>query len=191
MSLQEIEEGYVREPVDIHLWFGLTYSNYLVLHRSILQSAPEEWQHRFTALLDELRGMMGDGMQDRMPSNYDIRVLARSQERITEYAECDQCDGEGTIPDPEGTVYAGTGETAEIDCPKCDGAKVDYEQEIDTRFETAEEVGVIDDPIAHYNRGRTVIDFETGEESRYCNICKGRHTWSQECPDAAEAQESQ
>lgn len=34
--------------------FGLTYANYLVLHRSLLQSMPLSWQHRFTALMDEL-----------------------------------------------------------------------------------------------------------------------------------------
>jgi len=42
-----------REPV--HDWFGLTYANYLVLPRSLLQSMPEAWQARFVACLDELR----------------------------------------------------------------------------------------------------------------------------------------
>lgn len=43
-----------REPVDVHLWFSLSYSSYLVVNRSLLQSMPMEWQHRFTALMDEL-----------------------------------------------------------------------------------------------------------------------------------------
>jgi hypothetical protein len=38
----------------VHLWFGLTYSNYLVLPRTLLQSMPVEWQTAFTDLLDEL-----------------------------------------------------------------------------------------------------------------------------------------
>lgn len=38
----------------IHLWFSLTYANYLVLPRSILQSMPDEWQERFVACLAEL-----------------------------------------------------------------------------------------------------------------------------------------
>ena len=42
------------EPLDIHTWFGLTYANYLVLPRTLLQSMPEDWQHRFTALLEEM-----------------------------------------------------------------------------------------------------------------------------------------
>lgn len=42
------------QEVDVHAWFGLTYANYLVVPRSVLQSMPEEWQHRLTALLDEM-----------------------------------------------------------------------------------------------------------------------------------------
>ena len=38
---------------DIHTFFGLSYSNYLVLPRTLLQSMPEEWQHKFVRLLDE------------------------------------------------------------------------------------------------------------------------------------------
>lgn len=41
-------------PEAIHDWFGLTYANYLVLPRSILQSMPDEWQNRFVALLEAL-----------------------------------------------------------------------------------------------------------------------------------------
>ena len=48
-----------REPLDIHTWFSLTYANYLVLPRSVLQSMPEEWQHRFTALLGEMESAYG------------------------------------------------------------------------------------------------------------------------------------
>jgi hypothetical protein len=40
--------------MDIDLWFGLSYANYQVLHRSILQSMPEDWQERFVAMLEEL-----------------------------------------------------------------------------------------------------------------------------------------
>lgn len=43
------------DPEAIHGFFGLTYANYLVLHRSILQSMPPAWQREFVALLEELR----------------------------------------------------------------------------------------------------------------------------------------
>lgn len=39
------------EPV--HAFFGLSYSSYLVLPRTLLQSMPHEWQARLVALLEE------------------------------------------------------------------------------------------------------------------------------------------
>ncbi|MDE3022957.1 MAG: hypothetical protein KGI54_14055 [Pseudomonadota bacterium] len=43
----------VKDSGPIHYWFGLTYSSYLVLPRSILQSMPIEWQRKFVDLLEE------------------------------------------------------------------------------------------------------------------------------------------
>lgn len=40
--------------VPIHDMFGLSYSNYLVLPRSILQSMPVNWQKKFVKLIDEM-----------------------------------------------------------------------------------------------------------------------------------------
>ncbi len=37
----------------IHNHFGLTYANYLVLPRTLLQSMPADWQQRFVACLQE------------------------------------------------------------------------------------------------------------------------------------------
>ena len=45
------EDGPV--PTDVHTYFGLSYSNFIVLHRSILQSLPEDVQHRLVAALEE------------------------------------------------------------------------------------------------------------------------------------------
>ena len=39
----------------IHGFFGLSYSTYLVLHRSLLQSMPGDWQARFVALMEQMR----------------------------------------------------------------------------------------------------------------------------------------
>ena len=44
----------------VHYWFGLTYSSYLVIPRSVLQSMPVGWQQRFVALLEEADQMAGD-----------------------------------------------------------------------------------------------------------------------------------
>lgn len=43
----------------IHGWFNLTYANYLVLPRSVLQSMSDEWQSSFVALLGELDQQYG------------------------------------------------------------------------------------------------------------------------------------
>lgn len=38
----------------IHTWFELTYSQYLTIPRSVLQSMPNEWQKRFVECLEQL-----------------------------------------------------------------------------------------------------------------------------------------
>lgn len=38
----------------VHGWFGLTYASYLVWPRSLMQDMPEDWQHRFVKLAEEL-----------------------------------------------------------------------------------------------------------------------------------------
>ncbi|WP_030186594.1 hypothetical protein, partial [Streptomyces capuensis] len=38
----------------IHKHFGLSYANYLVLPRTLLQSMPDAWQNAFVKLLDEM-----------------------------------------------------------------------------------------------------------------------------------------
>lgn len=55
----------------IHTWFGLTYSNYLVLPRTMLQSMPTEWQRRFVACLEELDAAAGDILG---PDGYWVRA---------------------------------------------------------------------------------------------------------------------
>lgn len=42
----------------LHLYFGLSYANYLVVPRSILQSMPDEWQGKCATLLEEMQGKL-------------------------------------------------------------------------------------------------------------------------------------
>lgn len=126
--------------IDIHTWFSLTYANYLVLPRSVLQSMPEEWQQRFISVVRELDESFG---HLDWPS-YDVRALKREREFITPYEPCDECDDEGLID----------GEP----CEYCQG---EGEVEQERRYETAEEVGFRDDPIPHYDRGRTKLEPKT------------------------------
>ena len=41
----------------IHQAFGLSYANYLVIPRTVLQSMPDEWQEAFVALLEQTHVM--------------------------------------------------------------------------------------------------------------------------------------
>ena len=59
----------------IHNWFGLSYSNYLVLPRSILQSMSAEWQKKFVGLLDEMEEKMNEY---KIPLQPDYQVTARN-----------------------------------------------------------------------------------------------------------------
>lgn len=63
-----------RYPAErIHEWFSLSYANFLVMPRSLLQSMPEEWQQRFVACLDEFDEHW-DGLPDGyMPSSYRVQ----------------------------------------------------------------------------------------------------------------------
>jgi len=52
---KKIKNKYIYVEEDyIHVWFSLTYASYVVLPRSILQSAPPKWQKKFVELMDEL-----------------------------------------------------------------------------------------------------------------------------------------
>ena len=81
MEKAELEELIEEEPV--HNWFGLTYSSYLVLPRTLLQSAPVEWQRDFIRLLHHLERIFPDhhGME------YWVRRRARCQDGRLRFVE--------------------------------------------------------------------------------------------------------
>ncbi len=54
MDLSNISDKKDNATQDIHTWFGLSYASYLVVPRCVLQSMPEEWQHKMTELLDQM-----------------------------------------------------------------------------------------------------------------------------------------
>lgn len=47
----------------IQEYFGLSYANYLVLPRAVLQSMPADWQARLVALLEEIGGTIAEEWQ--------------------------------------------------------------------------------------------------------------------------------
>lgn len=62
---------FANDTEAIHTWFSLTYSNYLVLPRSVLQSMPDKWQKEFVECLEELENKFG---HLEWPERYDIRA---------------------------------------------------------------------------------------------------------------------
>ena len=48
------ETPYDRTSGPIHTYFGLSYANFLVVHRAQLQSMPTEWQAKLVELLEDL-----------------------------------------------------------------------------------------------------------------------------------------
>lgn len=44
-----------RRDGPVHEWFSLSYSNYLVLPRSLMQAMPIEWQERMVKCLNQMR----------------------------------------------------------------------------------------------------------------------------------------
>lgn len=52
-------------------WFGLSYSAYLVLPRTLLCGMPEEWQERFVAMLEEMREVYDN---NRIEDNYMVKL---------------------------------------------------------------------------------------------------------------------
>lgn len=83
----------------IHWWFGLSYSSYLVLPRSILQSAPVEWQKNFVKCLEELQTMF------EQENDHYIVSLRDENGKFTKDPYCDYQRGRRKIeiinPPPE------------------------------------------------------------------------------------------
>ena len=141
------------EPV--HEWFELTYSNYLVLPRTLLQSMPVDWQQRMVASLDELRAAFehipqAEGYKVEAATSHEVSDLdgpQLAQLGITEdwYRGETPPDGldadmlkewEAAHEDPDGPVYYR------------DGQEVAGDEWV--QLPAA-------DPVPHYNRGRTYI----------------------------------
>lgn len=59
----------------VHEWFALTYSNYLILPRSLMQAMPIEWQERLTACLKEMRS----AVEPLQPINDNYCVQLRNE----------------------------------------------------------------------------------------------------------------
>lgn len=116
----------------IHCWFGLSYSNYLVLHRTPMQSMPVEWQQRMVTCLGELHSTFAGvdkpamfWVQPARECSYsDLSAGDMHRLHITYDTEAEAYyDGDGNERDPDDRLLVPYG----------------------------------DDPVPDYGRGRTYI----------------------------------
>jgi hypothetical protein len=128
------------EPEAIHGHFELSYSNYLVLPRTLLQSMPDAWQARFVALVQELRDAFeqvpqADGYQVTTGKWMPLDDMTESQL----HAAGIDVEGDDDLGAGPGTRYHRQSDGAEL-------GRHDY--------------GFVPrpDPVPHYNRGRTRIE---------------------------------
>lgn len=134
------KQGENHERESVHLWFNLTYANYAVLHRTLLQSMPDEWQARFVQCMQELDNAYA---HLKVPSfkietghwHYPDDL---SDEKLTALG-WEYSDNREEIFDPEGKAWSPHQECVFIPC---------------------------DDPIPHYERGRAYVEprFEAVDE---------------------------
>lgn len=131
----------------IHEFFGLTYSNYLVLHRSLLQSMPMEWQHKFVSLVEELNDEFS---HIETAQCYKVEA-AREADLDSGYSVEELAQWGVTVEDigPE---------------PDMDDEPDEWEDWCEERryFQDGEEIHFrflmpVKDPVPQYNRGRTYI----------------------------------
>lgn len=145
-------------PADgpIHTWFGLSYCNYQVLHRTLMQSMPLDWQQRMVACLEELAAAYEHIEQ---PEVFDVKAATaheawelseaqRKQAGIVVdwyrgetppegWSEEDLAEWRYHHEDPDGPTYSR------------DGEELDPHERV---------LLPAPDPVPHYNRGRTYIE---------------------------------
>lgn len=63
----------------IHGWFSLSYANYMVLPRVLLQSMPDEWQEKFVDLLEEYDDHWCSLPEDFQPGSYRVNAVRDGQ----------------------------------------------------------------------------------------------------------------
>jgi hypothetical protein len=124
----------IRKDGPIHLWFGLTYANHQVLHRSLTQSMPTEWQERMVRCLEELQAAY-----QHLPQPEAYEIIPGTEHEV------------GSLTADQ---LAAAGVTFERDVAGC----------IDRYWRDGQELNPEDlvllpgtDPIPPYNRGRTYL----------------------------------
>lgn len=150
------QKGKLMTDRDIADWFGLSYSNFLVLHRVELEHMPTEWQHRFVQMLNEVNDAY-DHLEHpqgyevypcRYVEAWEMSDAERKAAGVTSSLD-DFPEGQALPEDPteeEFTAHETAWEEAadsEV-FHDADGNEVDQCQRVPIR---------VPDPIPHYRRG--------------------------------------
>lgn len=147
----------------IHTWFSLSYSNYLVIPRTLLQSMPAEWQERMVACLTEMQGAF-----EHVPQAEVYEVKAATEHIVNEMTDA-ELKRAGIVADP----YRGEEPPAGLDEEDLDEWREKYEAPEGPSYSRGgmelnphERVLLpVADPVPHYNRGRTYIEPHTAPAS--------------------------
>ncbi|MFE4658131.1 hypothetical protein ACFRFJ_15780 [Streptomyces hydrogenans] len=144
-----------RNPTDgpIHAHFGLSYCNYEVLHRTLMQSMPTEWQERMVACLDELQAAFSHVPQ---PEIFDVHAATEYIVGEMSDAQLEQAGITEELydePVPEGLGPFDLADWREEHAKpqptySRDGIELDRHERV---------LLPATDPVPHYNRGRTYI----------------------------------
>lgn len=163
---EKTEKEQQVETEAIHTHFGLSYANYLVLPRTLLQSMPDAWQTEFVALLDQLAEAFA-----HVPQAEAYKVEAATQHIINEMTES-QLAQAGI----EADWYGGETPPKELTGVELDEWRAQYEQDAPEYYRDGEELDPhsrvmlpAPDPVPHYNRGRTRIE----PRLHRCGNCEG------------------
>lgn len=151
----------------IHAWFSLTYSNYQVMPRTLMQSMPTEWQERMAACLEELQAAFS-----HVPQAEVYAVQASTEHIVREMTESElkragiKADWYG------GEVFTKAATTQE----EFDEWRAKHETDAPAYYRDGCELDPHErvllpaaDPVPHYNRGRTYI----APNLHVCDNCDG------------------
>jgi hypothetical protein len=141
------EEPYERTSGPVHAKFGLTYANFLVLHRAHLQSMPLEWQTRLVDLLEDLDA----AYPDRDSTEFEVTTVRDSY-----------------VGDLTSDELALAGVTRGDDADELDEASdVPYYDKTGRELTVHDHVGVpVPDPVPHYRHAYLPPDEAAITEAR-------------------------
>lgn len=141
----------------IHEWFGLSYTNYVVLNRTFLQSMPTEFQQRIVSCFEELSEAFAHVPQ---PDRY--QVQAATEHIVGEMTEAQlaeafiEADWYGGETPPKELTDAELAEwRAQYEQDRPDYYRIGDGEELDPNSRV---LLPAPDPVPHYDRGRTYIE---------------------------------